>query len=180
VGYAETFLIAQRINLDLTYRVTADRTAITAVALYHELGSTHFSSVHGSCWSITIFLKSVLEVTSFRSPTRIGSSEHFAQCTPAVGWYGTKHCTMKALFYIFFCTRITTLHSFFIVSHKQKQTSPSAIFGDRGGHNTLFIVPSSNNATYTEHGLAETIITVSQVFRKGCHDVLHVGVNFWP
>jgi len=68
--------MAQRIKLDLTCRVTADRRAITAVALYHELGSTRFSSVHGSCWSITIFLRSVLEVTSFRSQTRIGSSEH--------------------------------------------------------------------------------------------------------
>jgi len=139
--------MAQRINLDLTCRVTADRRVITAVALYRELGSTRFSSVHGSCWSITIFLRSVLEVTSFRSQTRIGSSEHFAQCTPAVCWCGTKHCTLKALFYILFCTRITTVHSFFIVSHKYMQTSPSSIFGDRGGHNTLFILPSSNNPT---------------------------------
>jgi hypothetical protein len=43
--------MAQRIKLDLTC-VTADRRAITVVALCHELGSTRFSSVHGSYWSI--------------------------------------------------------------------------------------------------------------------------------
>jgi hypothetical protein len=52
VVYARIFLMAQRINLDLTRRVTADRRAITAVALYHELRFTRFSSVHGSYWSI--------------------------------------------------------------------------------------------------------------------------------
>jgi hypothetical protein len=119
VGYTRTFLKDLRINLDLKCRVTADRRVITAVVLYHELGSTCFKF---SAWQllvnflITIFLRSVLEVTTFRSHTHIGSSKYATLCTPAVGWCGTKHYTLKVLFYILLCMDSTTLHSFF-VSH---------------------------------------------------------------